>query len=226
MQRYWSSLRYLALGTLCLLAADLRRRPTPAHPYPVVSTGTVGIPLPALLSSTSGKRWTTLGRCLLSVHVLCGSPVGPSPSVVGPLRGPPFCVGPLRGPSGWGSSFGVLPSGIWPTRLARASFACREPTTTGLSLYKILFHFEPSLWESIIRVCPPHLQRLPYCNTNARPLRNIRPPPPPLCMPYTIQYWWWQYRVKATTGRSRAFTLVMERAEGAQLDGRWSKCLR
>jgi len=28
-------------------------------------------------------------------------------------------------------------------------------------------------------------------------LRNLRPPTdPPFCMPYTIQYWSWQYRVK------------------------------
>ena len=49
-------------------------------------------------------------------------------------------------------------------------------------------------------VAPPHLQSLPYCNTIARPFRNICPPhQPPFCMPYTIQYWRWQYqyRVKA-----------------------------
>ena len=34
MQRYWSSLRYSFLRTLFLLAADLRRHPTPAHPCP------------------------------------------------------------------------------------------------------------------------------------------------------------------------------------------------
>ena len=38
------------------------------------------------------------GRCSkLSVRVLCGSPVWPSPPVVGPLWGPPLCVGPLCG---------------------------------------------------------------------------------------------------------------------------------
>jgi len=48
--------------------------------------------------------------------------------------------------------------------------------------------------------CPSHLHCLRYCNTVARPLRNMRPPHrPPLCMPYTIQYWQWQYRVKAKT---------------------------
>jgi len=31
----------------------------------------------------------------MSVCVLCGSPVWPSPPVVGPLRGPPLYVGPL-----------------------------------------------------------------------------------------------------------------------------------
>jgi len=39
------------------------------------------------------------------------------------------------------------------------------------------------------------------CNTIARPLGNTQPPTRiPLCMPYTIQYWQWQYRVKANLG--------------------------
>jgi len=42
----------------------------------------------------------------MSVCVMCGSPVWPSPSVVGPLRGPPLCVGPLCGPP---FSFVVFP---------------------------------------------------------------------------------------------------------------------
>ena len=33
--------------------------------------------------------------CIVSVCVLCGSPVWPSSPVVGPLWGPPLCVGPL-----------------------------------------------------------------------------------------------------------------------------------
>jgi len=60
----------------------------------------------------------------------------------------------------------------------------------GLSLYKILFYFEALLWEIIIRLLPvPHLQSLPYCNTIAQPLRNVRPPTdPPLLWhaPYNI----------------------------------------
>jgi len=59
-----------------------------------------------------------------------------------------------------------------------------------LSLYKILFHFKGLLWESIILLLPPlHLQRLPYYNSIARPLGNIRPStdPPFLChTPYNI----------------------------------------
>jgi len=58
------------------------------------------------------------------------------------------------------------------------------------SIYKILFHFKALLWESIIRLLPPHhLQSLPYCNTIARLLRNIRPPTdaPFVChTPYNI----------------------------------------
>ena len=61
---------------------------------------------------------------------------------------------------------------------------------SSFSLYKILFHFKTVVWESIILVLPPHLQSLPYCNTIAGPLRNIRPPTdPPFIMPFTIQYW-------------------------------------
>ena len=36
-------------------------------------------------------------QCSLSVCVLCGFPVWPSPPVVDPLWGPPLCVGPLCG---------------------------------------------------------------------------------------------------------------------------------
>jgi len=36
----------------------------------------------------------TVYRCFLSVCVLCGSPVWPSPPMVGPLWSPPLCVGP------------------------------------------------------------------------------------------------------------------------------------
>jgi len=59
------------------------------------------------------------------------------------------------------------------------------------SLHKILFYFIAFLWESmILLLLPSQLQTLPYCNTIATPLRNIRPPPPTLLiMTYTIQYW-------------------------------------
>jgi len=51
---------------------------------------------------TSGARqmgpgFTESRGWQLSVCVLCGSPVWPSPPVVGPLWGPPLCVGPLCG---------------------------------------------------------------------------------------------------------------------------------
>jgi len=51
-------------------------------------------------------------------------------------------------------------------------------------------------------IAPLHLHCSHDCNTIARLMRNIRPPTRPfLCMPYNIQYWRWQYRVKA-----KAFT--------------------
>jgi len=52
----------------------------------------------------------------------------------------------------------------------------------------------------------PHLQPilLEYsCTTIAQ---HTPPHRPLLCMPYTIQYWWWQYRVKANTCASIPFT--------------------
>ena len=60
------------------------------------------------------------------------------------------------------------------------------------SLYKILFHFETLLWESIIFLLPPPLT----CKAHPIAIRlhdhcAIYAPPPttPLCMPYTIHYW-------------------------------------
>jgi len=40
---------------------------------------------------------TNMVCCMVSVCILCGSPVWPSSPVVGPLWGPPLCVGPLFG---------------------------------------------------------------------------------------------------------------------------------
>jgi len=64
---------------------------------------------------------------LLSVCVLCGSPVWPSPPVVGPLRGPPLCVGPLCvGSSPVVFSFHV---GIYSRDVSRScSRSCIAPT--------------------------------------------------------------------------------------------------
>ena len=44
----------------------------------------------------------------MSVCVLCGSPVWPSPPVVGPLWGPTLCVGPLFGSPVWVPCVGPL----------------------------------------------------------------------------------------------------------------------
>jgi len=62
---------------------------------------------------------------VLSVCVLCGSPVWPSPPVVGPLCGPPLCVGPLFGSPVWVPCVGPLCVGplcgspVWVPRSAR-----------------------------------------------------------------------------------------------------------
>jgi len=51
---------------------------------------------------------------MLSVCVLCGSPVWASPPVVGPLWGPPLCVGPLCGSPVWVPCAGPLcGSPVW-----------------------------------------------------------------------------------------------------------------
>ena len=79
--------------------------------------------------------------------------------------------------------------GFWEASLGGKQTIITAP---GLNLYKISFHSKALLWESIILLILllPHLQSLPYCNTIARPLRNIPPPHrPPLVMSYTIQYW-------------------------------------
>ena len=67
-----------------------------------------------------------------------------------------------------------------------------------VSLYKILFLFKALLQESLIRLLPlpptqPTLLQY-YCTTIAQYTLSHRPP---FCMPCTIQYWRWQYRVKA-----------------------------
>ena len=67
-----------------------------------------------------------------------------------------------------------------------------------VSLYTILFHLKALLWESIILLLPPPPAKPTLLQYYCTPMRNIRPPHrPPLCMPYAIQYWPWQYRVKA-----------------------------
>jgi len=67
-----------------------------------------------------------------------------------------------------------------------------------VSLYKILLYFKALLWESIVLLLPPPLAKPTllqyYCTTIAQYAPRHRPS---FSMPYTIQYWRWQYRVKA-----------------------------
>ena len=80
-------------------------------------------------------------------------------------------------------------------------------------LYKILFHFKAVLrplqdivsLQSFIAavnhpfIAPPPLAEPTLLQYHRTTIGSIYAPPhrPPCCMPYTIQYWWWQYRVKA-----------------------------
>jgi len=65
-------------------------------------------------------------------------------------------------------------------------------------LYKIFFHLEAFVHESIILLLPT-----PSCVARTIAIRlhvycqSTTSPRPLCCVPYTIQYWYWQYRVKA-----------------------------
>jgi len=65
----------------------------------------------------------------------------------------------------------------WPQR--RTSITPSESTRPSqVSLYNTLFYFERFSVVDDPFIAPPHpTQGQPYCNTIARPLRNIRPPP-------------------------------------------------
>jgi len=92
----------------------------------------------------------------------------------------------------WGSlAFSSKPT----SRLARPTWGL------GLSLYQILFHFKALLWESIILLLPAPLAKPTLLQYYCTPISQYTPPTdrPRLCMPYTIKYWRWQYRVKAKT---------------------------
>jgi len=74
-----------------------------------------------------------------------------------------------------------------------------------VDLYQILFYSKAFVHESNILVLSPRI-----CNvrTIAKVLHDYcaiyaPPPHPPLLMPYTIQYWQWQSRVKANARATR-----------------------
>ena len=75
------------------------------------------------------------------------------------------------------------------------------------ALYKIFVCFTAFVHKRIVPFLPLFIG---IAHTIAiilpTPLRNVRPPPPPLCMPYTIQNWYGQYPVKAKAGTQ--FTVV------------------
>jgi len=120
---------------------------------------------------------------ILSVCFLCGSLCGLLlAALCGPLCGGPLLCGPLCGSSR------CLLLAAFCSAFLRHSFSVI--CLSFVSLHKILFYFKALLRESIILSLPsPHLQRLPYCNTIGRPLRNIRPATDPPCSchtPYNI----------------------------------------
>ena len=67
-----------------------------------------------------------------------------------------------------------------------------------VSLHKILFHLKALLWESFILLLPPSTAKPTLWHTYCTTIAQYTPPHRPLLFtPYTIQYWRWQYRVKA-----------------------------
>jgi len=72
------------------------------------------------------------------------------------------------------------------SRPARSATGHRSRTRAAFTRYCFTSKLYCGSPSSFYR--PPHLQSLPYCNTIARPLRNIRPPTDPsLChTPYNI----------------------------------------
>jgi len=85
-----------------------------------------------------------------------------------------------------------------PHRVCRPCRCYVNSTLFPLAFTRYLFTPKLSCTSQSSCYCPLHQHCSRYCNTFARLTRNIRPPArPPLCMPYTIQYWQWQYRVKA-----------------------------
>ena len=82
--------------------------------------------------------------------------------------------------------------------LKRTENTKRGALTTSCSFTRYAFTPQLSCTSQSSFYCPLHLHCSHYCNTIARLRRNIQPPTRlPQSMPYTIQYWQGQYRVKA-----------------------------
>jgi len=67
-----------------------------------------------------------------------------------------------------------------------------------IGLYQIFVYFEAFAHESNILLPLPYLHCQHYCNTIRTTIAQCTTlPRPPFCMPYAIQYRYWQYQVKA-----------------------------
>jgi len=89
-----------------------------------------------IANNMSTRPRTYVHMYIVSVWVLCGSPVWPSPPVVGPLWGPPLCVGPLFGSPVWVPFVGPLCVGplcgspVWIPCMGPSALALRHVAST------------------------------------------------------------------------------------------------
>jgi len=137
----------------------------------------------------------------LSVCVLCGSPVWPSPPVVGPLWGTPLCVGPLYGsplwvpsvwvPSVWVPCVGPLCGSLGPSRRVPCIYS--RDVSRSFTRSRLVFTYS---WDATTRIRITHSVWITLCmtwictylrllysenglNMNRMPYFIPHPPPPP-----------------------------------------------
>jgi len=94
----------------------------------------------------------------------------------------------LPRPGGWPRRRKCVFRRCLSPRVSPRYLACAPPPLRPVHEISFLYSFLCSNQSSVYWT--PRLQFPHYCNTIARPLRNVcLPPATPLCLPYTIHYW-------------------------------------